>query len=107
MNNQEIYESDIFGAIHETASDLHSANLLSESAMKEYDKICLRSISLLQPDEIKAIRLQENLTPEVFAQYLNISPSLICKWESGEKKPQGLSLTLLNIIKNKGISILI
>lgn len=106
MSNKDIYESEILASIHETASDLYSANLLDRATMKEYDRMCLTSITSLNPEEIKAIRLQGNLSQEIFAQYLNVSPRLICKWETGETKPRGLSLKLLNIVKDKGISIL-
>jgi putative transcriptional regulator len=107
MSNEKNYESDILAAIHETVSDLHSADLLDESTKKEFDKICLTPIKLLKPDEIKAIRLQENISKEVFAQYLNVSPNLIRQWESGEKKPQGSALKLLSLVQKKGISLLI
>lgn len=37
----------------------------------------------------------------MFAAYLNISVSAIRKWETGEKKPGGLALRLLNLIEKK------
>ncbi|MGI0483465.1 helix-turn-helix domain-containing protein [Geminocystis sp. CENA526] len=107
MNNEKIYDSDILAAIHETASDLHSANLLDESIKKEFDEICLTPIKSLKPAEIRAIRLEEDISEEVFAKYLNVSPHLIRQWESGKKKPQGSSLKLLSLVKKKGISLLV
>jgi putative transcriptional regulator len=42
----------------------------------------------------------------VFAKYLNTSPSTIRQWEQGEKHPRGTSLKLLNLVADKGLSIL-
>ncbi|MFV1998609.1 MAG: helix-turn-helix domain-containing protein, partial [Acidiferrobacterales bacterium] len=42
----------------------------------------------------------------VFAAYLNTSPSTIQKWEQGQKKPNGPSLKLLNIVDEKGLETL-
>lgn len=107
MKNKNVYQSDILASIHETAYDLYSADLLSESKMKEFDEICLSPIQSFKPEEIKAIRQEQNVSQEVFAKYLNVSSRLILQWENGEKKPKGSSLKLLNLVKNKGISILI
>jgi putative transcriptional regulator len=42
----------------------------------------------------------------VFAAILNVSVSTVQKWETGEKKPGGASLKLLNLVRRKGIEIL-
>lgn len=107
MNNKKQYHSEILATIHETISDLYSAELVNESTMKEFDEMCLTPIKSFQPKEIKAIRLQQHLSQAVFAKYLNVSPNLISKWEKGEKKPKGTSLKLLDIVQKKGISVLI
>lgn len=107
MNNEQIYDSEILAAIHETVSDLYDAELLEASTKKEFDDLCLTPIKSFKPDEIQAIRLKENLSQEVFANYLNVSPRLIYEWEKGKKQPHGSSLKLLNIVQKKGISVLI
>ena len=107
MNNNKVYESEILAAIHETVSDLYSVELLNESTMKEFDEMCLEPIKSLEPEEIRNIRLEEHLSQDIFAKYLNVSPNLINKWEKGEKKPSGSSLKLLRLVKQKGISVLI
>jgi putative transcriptional regulator len=43
------------------------------------------------------------MSQATFAQALNVTPSLVSKWERGEKKPSGPSLKLLSLIKRKGI----
>ena len=61
----------------------------------------------LSPKEIKQIRLQLNASQGVFALYLNVTPSTIQKWEQGIVTPKSTALKLLNLIKSKGIEILV
>ncbi len=56
--------------------------------------------------EIKSLRLKEHVSQAVFAKYLNISSSTVRQWEQGEKHPRGTSLKLLNLVADKGLSIL-
>ena len=43
------------------------------------------------------------MSQPIFAFCLNISPSTIKKWETGEKHPHGASLKLLNVVAKKGL----
>ena len=56
--------------------------------------------------EIKRIRERNKVSQAVFAAYLNTSISTVQKWESGEKKPNGPSLRLLNLVAAKGLQML-
>jgi putative transcriptional regulator len=47
------------------------------------------------------------MSQAVFAAVLNVSVSSVQKWESGEKKPSGASLKLLNLVKRKGVEVLL
>jgi len=42
----------------------------------------------------------------VFAAFLNTSPSTVQKWEQGQKKPNGPSLKLLNLVDTHGLEAL-
>jgi putative transcriptional regulator len=42
----------------------------------------------------------------VFAAYPNTSPSTVQKWEQGQKKPNGPSLKLLNLVAERGLEAL-
>jgi putative transcriptional regulator len=44
------------------------------------------------PKKIRVLRTREKASRTVFAAYLNATPSLVGKWERGEKHPQGTSL---------------
>ncbi|HBV9392027.1 TPA: transcriptional regulator, partial [Klebsiella pneumoniae] len=43
----------------------------------------------------------------VFARYLNTSVSTVQKWETGAKRPSGMSLKLLSVVQKHGLKILL
>ncbi len=51
------------------------------------------------PEEIVALRESSHLSRPVFAQILNVPPITVRKWESGERKPSGAALRLLEVMK--------
>jgi len=59
----------------------------------------------LKPKEIKAIRERERVSQSVFANYLNVTSSLVSKWERGEKRPSGPSLKLLSLVEKNGLAV--
>ena len=98
------YKSSIMAAVHETAEDLHAAGVMPTRTLREFDAFCLTPMRQLTPEEIRALRVREEASQAVFARYLNVSTGLISKWERGEKHPQGPSLKLLCLIKERGLS---
>lgn len=97
------YKSDILAAIHETVSDIHEAQVFDKKTMRKYDDLCLTKVEPLSSDEIRELRLSQNVSQSVFALYLNVSKGLISQWERGEKKPSGASLKLLSLVKENGL----
>ena len=95
--------TDALAAIHDTASDLHRAGLVEVATMREFDALCLTPVQNLSPDEIREVRLREHVSQPVFAHYLNVTKGVVSKWERGEKRPDGPSLKLLNIVRNRGL----
>lgn len=95
-------------AILETAGDLHSIGLMDDAA---YEKITLRhlgpkSLSVAQPisgEEIRTLREKANLSQAAFARFLNLTTGYVSQLERGVKKPSGPALTLLNVIRRKGL----
>lgn len=92
--------------IHETAKGLHKAGVMDIQTMHEFDALCLPPVKEYSPTQIKRMRLRNKASQAVFAAYLNTSPSTIQKWEQGQKKPNGPSLKLLNLVDQKGLAIL-
>ena len=97
------YRSDAMAAIHEAAADLFSVGGLDRTTMRKFDVLCLTQIQKMTPKKIRALRTRERASQAVFAAYLNVTPSLISKWERGEKNPQGPSLKLLSLVEKKGL----
>ena len=93
-------------SVHETAKGLHKAGAMDEMTMREFDALCLPPIRNYTPAQIKRLRRRYKASQSVFAAYLNTSPSTVQKWEQGQKKPNGPSLKLLNIVDQKGLEIL-
>ena len=62
------------------------------------------SLSAYATVEIKAIREREHVSQTVFANYLNVTSSLVGKWERGEKRPSGASLKLLSLVEKNGLA---
>jgi putative transcriptional regulator len=96
-------DSGILGSVHKAAAGLHRAGVLDKATMREFDAVCLTPVAPMAPAEIKALREREQVSQPVFAQYLNVRRDAVSKWERGEKKPNGPSLKLLNLVKTKGL----
>ena len=92
-------------AIHETAADLHRVGGMDKKTMRKFDVLCLTPIQEITPKKLRALSTREKASQTVFAAYLNVTPSLISKWERGEKHPQGASLKLLCLVDKKGLEI--
>lgn len=97
------YRSDAMAAIHETMEGLHTVGAIDKQTMRRFDQACLTPVRPLLPEEIRAIREREHVSQTVFANYLNVTTSLVSKWERGEKRPSGASLKLLSLIAQKGL----
>ena len=50
-----------------------------------------------------ALRERLAVTQAELASVLNTSPSTVRKWETGEKRPSGPSLKLLDLLDRKGL----
>ena len=72
------YRSDAMAAIHETMEALHDVGSIDKQTMRRFDDACL--------------------TP------LNVTSSLVGKWERGEKRPSGASLKLLSLVEKNGLA---
>jgi putative transcriptional regulator len=100
------YRSDAMAAIHEMMEDLHNGGVVDKRTMRRFDEACLTPVRPLKPEEIKAIREREHVSQTVLANYLNVTSSLVSKWERGEKRPSGASLKLLSLVEKNGLAAL-
>lgn len=101
------YVSRVARVVHEAARDAHDAGVMDKTTMRKFDVLCLAKVSELTPDEIKALREREHVSQAVLARHLNVTTGLISQWERGERRPSGPALTLLGLIKRKGLEVLV
>ncbi len=97
------HRSDVLRSVHAVAEDLHAVGAIDRATMRRFDLSCLTPVAPLGPAAIRQIREANSMSQAVFARALNVTVSLVSKWERGEKKPSGPSLKLLNLAERKGI----
>lgn len=96
----------------ETAHDMHKSGLLTNAA---HEKITMRHLGAsdtpataeISGAEVKAIREEAKLSQAVFARYLNVTAGYVSQIERGDKHPTGPTLVLLNVIRRKGIEVIL
>ena len=97
----------ILEVVHDSAKDPHEAGAMKETTLREFDALCLPPVKELTAAQIKRIRMKNKASQAVFAAYLNTGKSTVQKWEQGQKKPNGPSLKLLNLVAEKGLDVLV
>jgi len=106
MATRRKFKSDAFEAIHSAAEALHKVGAIDKGTMRGFDTSCLSVPAPLKPQQIKQIRERANVSQPVFARHLNTSESTVEKWESGAKRPSGVSLKLLTVVRKHGLGVL-
>ncbi len=79
------YRSDAMASIHETMESLHKLGAIDKQTMRRFDEACLMPVQPLTLRQIKALREREHVSQTVFANYLNVTPNLVSKWERGRR----------------------
>ena len=100
------FASRVARVVHEAAADAHASGVMGKKTMRKFDALCLAKVDELKPAEIQALRERENVSQAVLARHLNVTTGLISQWERGERRPSGPALTLLALIKRKGLEVL-
>lgn len=96
--------SRLLNEIHESVNNGYEAGIVDLDTMKKFDRLCMLNGHVMKPEEIQNIRKNiAKVTQPEFAKILSVSQSTIAKWETGNKKPSGLALKVLNLIEIKGI----
>ena len=106
MATKRKFKSDAFEAIHASAKALHKVGAISKSTMRSFDASCVSVPEPLEPEQIKRLREHAHVSQPVFARYLNTSESTVEKWETGAKRPSGMALKLLAVVRKHGLSVL-
>lgn len=112
MANEKKKPSRLAQAMLETAKDMRDAGVLDEEG---FAKITMRHLGTkdksgvepLTGEEIRAMRERAHMSQAVFAHYLNLTVGYVSQLERGTKRPTGAVLALLNIIRRKGIEVIL
>jgi putative transcriptional regulator len=95
--------SDILKSVHRTAEGLKKSGAIDKTTMRKFDALCLTTIHDFSAEQVKNLRLKNNLSQPVFAQYLNVSDKLVKKWEQGDSSPRGAALKMLSLAEKNGL----
>src|SRR5882757_9578545 len=99
-------------ALLETADDMRRIGILDSAS---HEKITLRHLGgkadivgkPISGDEIRSLRERAHLSQAVFARYLNLTVGYVSQLERGVKQPSGPALALLNVIRRRGIEVVL
>jgi putative transcriptional regulator len=91
---------------------MHRVGVLNDDA---FHKITVRHLGEtplgtsrpITPEEIRALRERANLSQAAFARYLNLTSGYISQLERGATRPKGPALALLNVIRTKGVEVIL
>lgn len=97
------YKSEALAAVHETAVGLTVSGVMAKYTMRVFDEMCLAPVEEMSPAAIRELRMRENASQAVFARHLNVTTSLVRKWERREKRPRGAPLKLLTLVAKNGL----
>jgi putative transcriptional regulator len=103
-NSRKKYRSDPLRSLHLAVEDLAAVGAIDKATKRRFDVACLTPVRDLEPQEIRGIRERARMSQAVFAMALNVTPSLVSKWERGDKKPSGPSLKLLTLADRDGVA---
>ena len=100
-------KSRLLEAVHDAAVHLHAHGVIDRRRLSCYDALCLEPVPAYSSAQIRALRTSLALSQPVFAGVLNTSVSTIQKWETGAKRPSGMSLKLLSVVQKHGLKVLV
>jgi hypothetical protein len=55
-------KSAILEAVHDTAKGLHKAGVMDQVTLREFDRLCLMPLESLEPEKIRQIREESNVS---------------------------------------------
>lgn len=100
------YKSDVFEALHRSATALHGVGAIDAQTMRNFDISCIEPPAVWSKTKIRLLRQRYRMSQPIFAAYLNSTPSTVAQWESGAKRPSNIAARLLQIFDKHGPEIL-
>lgn len=87
----------------QTAHDLE----FDKVTIAQMEAIAFPEVEPMHPQDIKSLRESFKVSQPVMAKILNVSDHTVKKWERGATTPDGAAMRLLNLIRDKGIGVLL
>lgn len=91
-------------SIQGTADDLRAACLLDQRTTRRFDKACLTPVRPMTGRDVRALREREGVSQAALARCLNVSDTLVSRWENGTLRPKGAALKLLALAARDGLA---
>ena len=99
--------SEALDTAHDLAKALHAVGAMDAITLRAVELLCLPKAPAFSATEVKGIRSQTRMSQSVFAALLNVTSNTVAQWEQGKKKPSGPSARLLDLVRRKGIGVLV
>ncbi len=79
---------------------------ISKTTLRKFDETCVSAAEETAPQLIKEDRERNHVSQPFFARYLNTRESTVQKWETDAKRPSGMALRLLQVVKKHRLTVL-
>lgn len=91
-------EKDVFATAHQLSVALHRVGAMDDLTMREMDLVCLPPPKAYGKADVARIRRMARMSQPVFAKLLGVGKSAVAQWESGDKRPSGTALRVLELL---------
>lgn len=105
-NEAKPAKSDAMASILSAAQGLHQSGVIDKATMRDYEALCLTPVLDYAAADVVQLRQRAKVSQNLFARRMNVSPSTVHQWESGQKRPSKLAAKLLSVVEKHGISVL-
>jgi len=104
--------SRLADAIIETSDDMYRLGIMDKTihekiTISHLGALTLNSSEPISGEEIRTLRERAHLSQAAFARYLNLTVGYVSQLERGTKQPKGPALALLNVIRRKGVEVIL
>lgn len=107
VNNEiEPAKSSAMASVLSAAQGLHQSGVIDKATMRDYETLCLSDVPDYAAADVVKLREKVKVSQNLFAKRLNVSPSTVHQWESGQKRPSKLAAKLLSVVEKHGIAVL-
>lgn len=101
------HKNGAFAAIHASAKALRKVGAIDKATTRDFGERCIAVPPQFKPEAVRQLRDANNVSPPLFARFLNTSESTVEKWETRAKRPSGMACKLLAVVQKHGLQDLV